>query len=309
MTNLAIKDSTEVNGVIVPNISGGFGQDKKAMLAKHIAEIHNKQLIHVNETINNNRVRFKDNIDIIDVKFNEKFVIALTDNNIFTKMQISKAKNIYLLSERGYAKLIKLFNDDKSWEIYDNMLDQYFELRDANVVPLNNTPMSPAEMLVVYAQQFLEQEKRLNKMEQEPKETNNKVVYLETEINKETTVEGYVTNDNVARSLKLFSAADKPHSQFVDAIAQELKIYNTKIGYADDYIKVVRQTATGGVVTGVTYYSPEGIGLIKEYVENKFKPVQTSYVRGAKKGQFNKSEFVLGLKTFRFNEATQKQHG
>ena len=38
------------------------------MLAKEIAEMHGKRLKHINEAINSNRNRFKDGIDIVDLK-------------------------------------------------------------------------------------------------------------------------------------------------------------------------------------------------------------------------------------------------
>lgn len=301
MGNLAIKNNTQVNGVTVPQINGGFGENKKAMLALHVAEIHVKQLKHINELINENRERFRDNIDVIDVKNHNEFVVALTDYNIFTRMQVAKAKNIYLLSERGYAKLIKLFNDDKSWELYDVMLDEYFELRDANIVPINNTPMTPAEMLVVYAQQFLEQEKRLE-------EVDNKVTHIETELHKETLIEGQVNSNNIARKLTIFSKANKPHGQFIDAIAQELKIYSNTVGYEDEYMKVIRESGRGGKVTAVAYYSIKGVKLIEEYVKSNFVPKSKFYVRGQKKGEFNESSFTLGDKTYKFNKETSKHH-
>ncbi|MEM5592844.1 ORF6N domain-containing protein [Niallia circulans] len=178
MSELSIKENVIVCGVSVPNIQGGFGIDKKAMLVKHIAEIHKKELKKVNEVINKNRKRFKNNIDIMDLKSGE-FEVVLKDHGILTQNSINRATNIYLLSERGYAKLIKIFDDDKSWDIYDQLLDEYFELRDTNVVPFKNKPMSSAEMLVVYAQQFLEQEKRLNQIEQQTKAVDDKVVKMQ----------------------------------------------------------------------------------------------------------------------------------
>lgn len=180
MSNLAVKEDILVCGIKVPNISGGFGINKKSMLAKHIAEIHNKELKKVNEVINDNRNRFKDNVDIIDIKQVGQADLFL-ETGILTKAQVGNAKHIYLLSERGYAKLIKMFNDDLSWDLYDQMLDEYFELRDmnSNVKPISNAPMSPAEMLVVYAQQFLEQEKRLNQIEQKALDVDDKVVKMQ----------------------------------------------------------------------------------------------------------------------------------
>src|SRR6185437_203695 len=134
MTNLAIKEKVKVNGISVPNINGGFGQDKKAMLALHIAEIHEKELKFVNRAINMNREKFKDNIDIIDAKGTD-FEVHLMNHEIMTQNAINRTSNIYLLSERGYAKLIKIFSDNKSWELYDVMLDEYFDLRDGNIIP------------------------------------------------------------------------------------------------------------------------------------------------------------------------------
>ena len=42
---------------------------------------------------------------------------------------MNASKNIYLLSERGYAKLLKILEDDVAWEQYDKLVDGYFTLR------------------------------------------------------------------------------------------------------------------------------------------------------------------------------------
>lgn len=110
------------------DIEGGFGEDKKAMLIKDIAEIHGKELKHINENINANRKRFIDGIDIVDLKS-----VGLTDPlleaGIFTKQSIANANNIYLLSERGYSKLLKILEDDIAWEKYEQIVDGYFNMR------------------------------------------------------------------------------------------------------------------------------------------------------------------------------------
>lgn len=48
----------------------------------------------------------------------------------YTKSAITQAEHIYLLSERGYAKLIKIMDTDLAWEIHDRLIDEYFELRE-----------------------------------------------------------------------------------------------------------------------------------------------------------------------------------
>ena len=114
-------------------IEGGFGDNKKFMLVKDIANIHSKKVYHINELINNNRKRFKDNIEIIDL-----LGIGLDDTELkslgFSQQTINSYKGrkggIYILSERGYSKLLKLLNDDKAWEIYDIFVEDYFNMRE-----------------------------------------------------------------------------------------------------------------------------------------------------------------------------------
>ena len=132
---LRLVGTTTICGVSVPKIAGGFGEDKKAMLAKTIAEIHGKDLRHVNEAVNKNRIRFIDGIDIIDLKGME-FAVDLVDSGIMTQNAVNAANNIYLLSERGYAKLLKIFDDDLAWDKYEAILDEYFHMRDEIVYPL-----------------------------------------------------------------------------------------------------------------------------------------------------------------------------
>ena len=108
-------------------IEGGFGEDKRAMLVRDIAVIHNLETRTVNQTINRNIKRFKTGIDILDLK-------QITRSDVFseygfTKAQWGNANNIYMLSERGYAKLLKILEDDKAWEIYDELVDNYFNMR------------------------------------------------------------------------------------------------------------------------------------------------------------------------------------
>ena len=77
------------------------------MLVKEIAEIHGRDLGEINRRINDNRKRFKDNVDIIDIRGTE-FAINLIDSGIYTQNSLNASSNIYILSERGYAKLLKI---------------------------------------------------------------------------------------------------------------------------------------------------------------------------------------------------------
>ena len=130
MNQIKVIGQEKVAGIKFTGIEGGFGKDKKAMLVKDIAKIHGKTVKAINQAINMNRKRFRDGIDIIDLKQNENFVVNLIDLG-FTQNSINRSANIYMLSERGYSKLLKILDDDTAWDKYDQLVDGYFDQRSA----------------------------------------------------------------------------------------------------------------------------------------------------------------------------------
>lgn len=191
---IEIKEKTVVCGVEVPTILGGFNPNKKAILVRDVAMIHKKRLYKVNELINENRHRFRDFVDIIDLKSYESSVILLRDNGILSQQSINRSTNIYLVSERGYAKLIKLFNDDLAWERYDQLLDEYFYLRDHQHSPAIHYPnmpsnTSPAEIILQMAQQLVLQEKQVQLHEKRISQNEQKVIQISNFLTKKPTRE------------------------------------------------------------------------------------------------------------------------
>lgn len=146
MEALKVLGTEKIGKIEFTGIEGGFGEDKKAMLVKDIALIHNQTNGNINLLINRNRKRFKNGIDIIDLKANDNFAIVLSKSG-FTQNQINASKNIYLLSERGYAKLLKIMDDDKAWDIYDELVDNYFNMRVA--IKENNPAIVNQERLKI----------------------------------------------------------------------------------------------------------------------------------------------------------------
>ncbi|WP_053957176.1 endonuclease domain-containing protein [Inediibacterium massiliense] len=125
MVKLKIIGKQNVSGMEFIGIEGGFGEGKKAMLAKDISKLHGKTLDMVNRAINRNRNRFKDNIDIIDLKTSsfEEPVSIMKKKGIYTQNSINASKNIYLLSLTGYIKLLNVFEDGT---IGKKVLKEYF---------------------------------------------------------------------------------------------------------------------------------------------------------------------------------------
>lgn len=134
-TQLKVIGKEHVGKIEFTGIEGGFGKDKKAMLVKDIAKIHNQPLKEINRRINDNRKRFKDGIDLIDfLSGSEPLRKFAAGNGLIGS---NRTQHVYLLSERGYAKLLKILDDDKAWDIYDQLVDNYFNMR---VAIKNNEP-------------------------------------------------------------------------------------------------------------------------------------------------------------------------
>ena len=127
MNNLKVLGTEKIGSFEFTGIEGGFGENKRAMLVKDIALIHDRPVKAINQAIERQLNRFKNGIDILDLKV-ENFAVTLSDLG-FNQGQINASKHIYLLSERGYAKLLKILEDDKAWEIYDELVDNYFNMR------------------------------------------------------------------------------------------------------------------------------------------------------------------------------------
>ena len=129
MDNLKVLGKEKIGSIEFTGIEGGFGKDKKCMLAKDIADIHGQQLKTINQLINNNKKRFKDGIDVINLLSTSQVLRNFAEENgLITN---NRVKYIYLLSERGYLKLVKLLEDEKAWEIYEELVDNYFNMRSA----------------------------------------------------------------------------------------------------------------------------------------------------------------------------------
>ena len=122
-----IKGTRKFSGIEIPVVLGGFGEDKKCFSDKMIAEIHGKRTREIRSRITENIKHFKENTDFIDLKkgVHQTHTLEILHNLGYSKQSITQAEHIYILSERGYGKLIKIMNTDLAWEIHDKLMDEY----------------------------------------------------------------------------------------------------------------------------------------------------------------------------------------
>lgn len=175
MEELTICGNQKFMGKEIPVVLGGFGAGKKCICDKTIAEIHGIKMFHIRETLNNNIQRFKESVDIIDLKqrIGENDTLELLQELGYAKQSIAQAEHIYLLSERGYAKLIKIMDTDLAWEIHDRLMDEYFKMRELQT---NLNDLSPElQLLIKMELKQKQQEKEMLTMRDDIKRLEAKV--------------------------------------------------------------------------------------------------------------------------------------
>lgn len=160
MNNLKVIGKEQVAGYEFTGIEGGFGDGTRGMLVRDIAEIHGKPTYVINQAINMNIKRFKSGIDIVNLKTDD-VAINLIDSG-FSRNQINASKYIYLLSERGYSKLLKILEDDTAWDIYDKFVDGYFNMRKQIKEQM---PMTDLEKIALLAQGTTQLSERIEKVD------------------------------------------------------------------------------------------------------------------------------------------------
>lgn len=147
-TPVVLQGTQDFMGKEIPVIVGGFGEDNKVVTDKMVAEIHGMEVRNVRARITDNIRRFKESIDFIDLKKRACEVSTLNLAQFgYSKQAITQAEHIYLLSERGYSKLIKIMDTELAWEIHDKLMDEYFILRE--VVKNNQLQLSKRHKLVL----------------------------------------------------------------------------------------------------------------------------------------------------------------
>lgn len=174
--NVKVNGLVNIYGMKFHDIEGGFGEGKKAMLAKEIANIHGRDIKDINRNINNRRNWFKNGVDIVDLKTGEYKPLVLEMG--FTNAQYGNANNIYLLSERGYSKLLKILEDDFAWEQYDKLVDGYFNMREKvnSGQVLNTSELSPElQMFNQMFQAMANTELEVKRVKEITEETNKKL--------------------------------------------------------------------------------------------------------------------------------------
>ena len=205
MEELKIMGEQKFMDKMIPVVLGGFGEGQKCISDKTIAEIHRMEVFNVRSRITNNAKRFVEHVDVLDLctiirQANDSTTIKnymeLLKTIGYTNSQYMKANHIYLLSERGYAKLIKIMDSDLAWEIHDKLIDEYFELRAQQQAPQYDLPQTYLDALKALVCEVEQKEELQLKITMDAPKVKIGESYL--------TDQGYLTVDTVSKILQRY---------------------------------------------------------------------------------------------------------
>lgn len=152
--------TTEIMGIQVPIIEGGFGEGKRCMLVKQVADIHQTDMGELNRLIKENYSEFDEGIDIIDLKNSMGATHSLLQIG-YNKQSISNSNNIYLLSEQGYMALVGLMRNEKAKEIRKELRRNYFAMRE---VLQQHTPSYMIGDPIERAKKWIEEQEQVKEL-------------------------------------------------------------------------------------------------------------------------------------------------
>ena len=161
MNNLKIIGTQVLNNIKMKIIEGGFGENQKCMLVSDIAMQHEVEFKTVQQLINRNKKRFNSN-DLMDL-CDKEFKVTASDLELVTS---NNQKYCYLLSERGYTKLVAMMDNtnEKKWEVMDKLIDGYFHMRE-QIKEVKNKEYSQEDIMMYQLQEQKKMKERLNKVE------------------------------------------------------------------------------------------------------------------------------------------------
>ncbi|MBX9012621.1 ORF6N domain-containing protein [Ligilactobacillus murinus] len=273
MNSLKVLGQEKVGDFKFTGIEGGFGERKKSMLVKDIAEIHQSTVKRINELINRNKTRFREGVDVLDLK-------QVVSNDLFseygfTKAQWGNSNNIYLLSERGYSKLLKILEDDTAWEIYDQLVDNYFAMRQSieseNKALLadkrleimeQNAATRRAQLMYKIAMATKSQRHRELMLNRAGKELVGEMVIPAMEVE---SVE--YTASEVAEKLGVLTKAGKPYPAKVGEYANRISLKAEQPGQNEYGRWIISKSKYSAKEVAQWVYFEAGVQKLKEYLE------------------------------------------
>ena len=138
MNELAVTEYKEIRVLTTQQIADAYGTDTQI----------------VTNNFNRNKDRYVEGKHYICLTGDEKADFINKNQNDFSSF--TRAKAIYLWTEKGAFLHAKSLNTDKAWEVYEHLVDTYFNRKK---------PLTTAEQIKLIAQGNMELGERVDKVE------------------------------------------------------------------------------------------------------------------------------------------------
>ena len=134
----------------------------RVLTTQQIAEAYETETKIISNNFNNNKERYKEG----------KHYICLTGDGLKEFLQSlnlglqnqNKIRTLYLWTEKGAFLHAKSLNTDKAWEVYDHLVDTYFEVKKPPLTQLEILQQS-IEVLNRHDQEIKQIDTRMDKLE------------------------------------------------------------------------------------------------------------------------------------------------
>lgn len=127
----------------------------RVLTTQQIAEVYGVDKKIISYNFNRNKERYTEGKHYIKLEGDEKTSFA---NRLENHDGSKNAKTLYLWTEKGTFLHAKSLNTDKAWDVYDRLVDTYFEKPQVK-------QLSPVEMMRIQLGMIDDHENRINNLE------------------------------------------------------------------------------------------------------------------------------------------------
>ena len=145
-------------------------RDIRVLTTQQIAELYGTEPQVITNNFNRNKDRYTEGKHYICLAGEEKSEFINKNQNDFSSF--ARAKAIYLWTEKGAFLHAKSLGTDKAWEVYENLVDFYFNKKKS---------MSTAEQIQILAQGNIELEQKIDSVNNDLQEFKREMPLLAIE--------------------------------------------------------------------------------------------------------------------------------
>lgn len=145
--------------------------NQRVLLTSQIAEAYGTTEKAISKNFSNNKDRYEEGKHYYILQGEELKDFFATVN--FTNANQNKIRTLYLWTEKGALLHAKSLGTDKAWEVYDMLVETYFNVKQQAI---NFNGLSPElQMFNQMFQAVANQEQKMKQLETMQAETNNKI--------------------------------------------------------------------------------------------------------------------------------------